>query len=607
MKQRFIETYGLIKVNFKTLILFEMIYRIIGAIAIFPILSGLFFLSIRLSGHRFITNSLMYDYLTNPTTILTLLVMLFIIGVYIAYEMVVLSILFHYSREEKKVSLKDLLNLSLKNLRRIVRKFHFMLVIFAIIFFITVNLIHISGIASTLSLPQFITDNMFSEPLFITLSLTFSFVLFVLFLENIFSMNVLTLEDKPFKHSYKRIRKLLKGERLKIIMDFAVLNTLINVLFYAVYTLVILLISVFIFITRGQAVVLGALLTVLYTVYLVIAAIASFIVLPLNYAWMSEWYHSKTSKDQRAPLPTLTQKDIDIFSFRFAKPIIASIMIFALIFNGVTVYATVARRGGLDFFNRPEVVAHRGSSMRAPENTMAAIDLAIEENSDGVEIDVQFTSDGVPILFHDSRIARTTDSQLNRRISDLTYEEVQALDAGSWFSSEFEGERIPTLAEALEAIKGNAVAYIDMKAYTREATEKVVEIVEALGMENDVKILSFNSAQLRQFKALNEDIETIYLVISFYGSISALIDIDYVDNYGFQKSIIINNPSYAERIRSEGKGLYVWTVNSESNLENVRNIGVDGVITDDPILAREVAYQTYSNPSFTQLMRDLFN
>ncbi len=607
MRNRFKETYLLIRNNFKTLVAFEAIYRIIGVLLIFPVLGGLFFLSIRLSGYRYITNALMIDYLQRPTTILILFVMLFILGVYVAFEMVVLSLLFRFSRSERNVTLRELMRIALRKLPRKVKRFHILFVLLALVFFITVNLAHVSGIASTLAIPQFITDNIFAETLFIVVSVSLSLALFIVFVENIFSMNVFTLENKPLKKAYRRVRSLLKGNRGGIIVDFIVLNVLLNLIFYAIYLLIMLLIAGFIFITRGQTVLLGALLTVLYTVYVGVALVASFILLPVNYAWMSEWYHEKTPENEMDTLPETEAKPFKFLSSRFIKPAVALGLAIALILNGTTVYAAVQRRGGLDYFNAPDIVAHRGSSLRAPENTMAAIELAIEENSDAVEFDVLLTSDNVPVLMHDTRTGRTTDDPLNRRVADMTYEEIRELDAGSWFSDEFEGEPIPTLEEALNAINGHAKAYIDLKDYSREMVEITVETVERLDMVDDVKILTFSSDQLKQVKELNEDIETLYLVISFYGSINALIDIDHVDAYGFNKYILMENPRYADAIRSAGKDVYVWTVNSQTNLRNIRDIGVDGIITDDPILAREVVYDKYANPRFSNLMRMLFS
>ncbi len=607
MRTRFIETIRLVKSNAKTLILFEVFYRMLGILIFFPMINSLFLYSIRASGYSYITNSLIFEYLTAPTTLFIAFLMLVILGVYVAFEMVVLSILFHYSRQEATIPFKDLINISIRKLPSKIKQHHIFFILFAWVFFIVVNIVQFSGIASTLSIPPFIMDNLFSETIFIISAFVFGIVLFILFIENIFSMNVITIEDKSFKASYKRMRRLLKGNRLKLIRDFAVLNFLLNVTLYGIYILIVGFIALFIFLTSGQAVVLGALLTLIYTIYLIIALIASMIVLPLNYAWMSEWYHYRTPDSEKIPIKTFNKGSFDLFKLKYMKPIVALVIIVALIFNGTTVYATVQRRGGIDLFNQPDIIAHRGSSLRAPENTIASIELAIEENADAVEFDVLLTSDSVPVLMHDTTTGRTTNDSTSRRVDSISFEELRELDAGSWFSSEFEGEQIPTLEEALLAIDGRADAHIDLKNYTPEMVDIVVETVETLDLVDDVVIYTFDSDQLRQIKALNEDIQTLFLVYSFFGSINNIIQLDYVDSYGFNRFVALQNPSYADAIRSSGKDFYVWTVNDQETLRELRYIGVDGIITDDPILAREIAYGTYSNPTFSNLLRELFS
>src|SRR5512143_199880 len=99
---------------------------------------------------------------------------------------------------------------------------------------------------------------------------------------------------------------------------------------------------------------------------------------------------------------------------------------------------------------RPLILAHRGASRRAPENTMAAFRLAAELGADGVELDVQLSKDGEVVVMHDSRVDRTTDG--HGRIRDLPLAELRALDAGGWYAPEFAGERIPTLAEVLHEL-----------------------------------------------------------------------------------------------------------------------------------------------------------
>lgn len=117
---------------------------------------------------------------------------------------------------------------------------------------------------------------------------------------------------------------------------------------------------------------------------------------------------------------------------------------------------------GKGAFERPSmIIAHRGVNKFAPENTLPAIEMAIEMNLDYVEIDVRTTKDGRMVLMHDDTVDGTTDG--TGRVLDLTADEIRSLDAGSWFSPEYEGTAVPFLEEAFEVMQGQIGAYIDMK------------------------------------------------------------------------------------------------------------------------------------------------
>ncbi len=129
------------------------------------------------------------------------------------------------------------------------------------------------------------------------------------------------------------------------------------------------------------------------------------------------------------------------------------------------------------------VVGHRGTVKFAPENTIAACKKAIELGADLVEIDIRETKDGELVLMHDATVDRTTDGV--GRVSELTLAEIKKLDAGSWFSAEFRGERVPTLREALAAIRGHALPDIDFKAGT---PEKLIDILREEGLLGKVTL-----------------------------------------------------------------------------------------------------------------------
>ncbi|UCC84099.1 MAG: glycerophosphoryl diester phosphodiesterase membrane domain-containing protein, partial [Gemmatimonadota bacterium] len=146
-----------------------------------------------------------------------------------------------------------------------------------------------------------------------------------------------------------------------------------------------------------------------------------------------------------------------------------------MLFAAILTLAAISR---IEFGRPVGVTAHRGSSQRAPENTLSAIEAAIEDGADYCEIDVQETADGVVVLLHDEDLMRIAG--VDRKIWDINFAELRALDAGSWFAPEFAGERIPTLQEAIEVARGRIKLNIELKfnGHDEYLAERVVQILE---------------------------------------------------------------------------------------------------------------------------------
>jgi len=261
----------------------------------------------------------------------------------------------------------------------------------------------------------------------------------------------------------------------------------------------------------------------------------------------------------------------------------------------------------IELFNYAEVIAHRGASFDAPENTLSAIELAIEQGSDAIEIDVGETIDRHPILIHDATTGRTTNDSLNQNVNELTLSQIQSFDAGSWFSNEYQNERIPSLVEALQLIKGKAHAFIELKSLSLTLENQTVRIIEQNQMVEETVILSFNRDQLNRIKNLNSDIKTLLLVPFFYGDINVLLDYDSIDYYGFSQDIVSQNPEYVYLAHQNQKSIYVWTINDEEELkESVAN-DVDGIITDRPVLTREIVYSRYTSTALQEFLKEFLN
>ena len=157
--------------------------------------------------------------------------------------------------------------------------------------------------------------------------------------------------------------------------------------------------------------------------------------------------------------------------------------------------------GGVRFEDDVTITAHRGASAAAPENTMAAVERALEDGADWVEIDVQETADGEVVVFHDSDFMKLAGNDL--KIWDATMADLEKIDVGSWFDERFKDERVPTLAEVLAACKGRAGVNIELKYYghDEQLEQRVAEIVEAEEMADQVVLMSLKLDAVKKMKA----------------------------------------------------------------------------------------------------------
>jgi glycerophosphoryl diester phosphodiesterase len=231
------------------------------------------------------------------------------------------------------------------------------------------------------------------------------------------------------------------------------------------------------------------------------------------------------------------------------------------------------------------VVAHRGAAGAAPENTLAAVHRAVADGTDWVEIDVQETRDGQVIVVHDSDFMKLAGNPLKVWDGDLA--EIQQIDIGSWFHPSFADQRVPTLRDVLEAVRGQARLVIELKYYGHDQAleQRVIDIVEQAGMQDEVAVMSLKLAGVEKVRSLRPDWPIGLLAATAVGDLARL-DVDFL-----AVSERLANPGLVRRAHAAGKKVFVWTVNDGLSLSRWMSTGVDGVITDEPGLARNIISQ----------------
>lgn len=229
------------------------------------------------------------------------------------------------------------------------------------------------------------------------------------------------------------------------------------------------------------------------------------------------------------------------------------------------------------------IVGHRGSAALAPENTLSAFRVAIDQGVDFVETDVQLTADGVPVLMHDPKVDRTTSGV--GPLAEYSFEQLRALDAGSWFAPEFAGEQVPTLQEFAELLSpGTTRAFIELKGeWTGESVSHVLALLREQRLTMHVVLASFEPIALEELRKQAPDFATILLTRTLDQEVLGYAVELRVSAVCGRDTLLEENAETLREFQDLGIGLIAYTLNEPAQWQRARELGIDFFVTDDPI------------------------
>lgn len=244
----------------------------------------------------------------------------------------------------------------------------------------------------------------------------------------------------------------------------------------------------------------------------------------------------------------------------------------------------------LESYPHPFIFAHRGASAHAPENTLAAFELALAQNADGIELDVKLSSDGQVVVIHDPTVDRTTGAR--GRVKDMSLADLRSLNAGSFFSQSFSNERIPTLEEVFESMGKRLFINVELTNYNSprdHLVETVCMLVKKFNLQKHVMFSSFFASNLSKAGSYLPDVPRGLLALNgiagawarsfgyYFGKYQAL--------HPYLKDV---SPEQVGRVHRLKGRIHVWTVNKAEDMRQLFRWGVDAIFTDDPKLAVQV-------------------
>lgn len=597
----FKESLKMFKYNFSSILLFEIMFKLLAAAVLAPFLYTILNLSVALADIQYLTTETMKAYFSEPTTYAFLFLVILALTAYLLINVSGLIYAMEASHREEKISALMLLVKGIANALRVINPRNMGATVYVLLVLPFTYTIMISGSLVGMKLPEFFVSFLEQNRMLISIVIAVYAVLCFVSLLRIFSFNYYTLYRMNYKDATRMSKALIKHNFFKVFVGLLFCNVIINVIHILLQGIITTLIGKLLSIVVSHKTFRFVIEIVIQIIFLVIYLIFSIISTPLIYAYIcrrfyelegddsyTEYLAVKEKRNKRRKKKELTpdeKKRKDRISFW-------TVLVIALLLNGTYIYLVVSNRVNLDirYSTRAEVTAHRGDSMNAPENTIAAIEKAVENQADIIEIDIRQTKDGVYVLMHDDSLYRTTG--VEKDVGETDYAYISNLDAGSHFSEEYAGEKVPTLEEALIYGKENDIFYnIELKPADTDTdySQGIVDLLEEYDYVDQCVVSSMSYNTLKEVKLINEDIETVYIISIVIGNIEGM---EYADGFSIKYRFITAN--MVERIHKKGKKIFAWTVNDEANIKELLLLDVDSIITDDPYKTKDIIYNANS-------------
>ena len=239
-------------------------------------------------------------------------------------------------------------------------------------------------------------------------------------------------------------------------------------------------------------------------------------------------------------------------------------------------------------FPTPIIFAHRGASAHAPENTLAAFELALNLGAPAIEFDVKLTSDRQVVIIHDQTLNRTTNG--SGAVTKQPLAALRELDAGSWLSADFRGEKIPTLDEVFETVGKKLLINVELTNYATPfdgLVHEVAALVKKHGLQERVIFSSFFPTNLVVARQLLPSVSRGQLILEGNSGWWQRVAANFMALDAEHPFITDVSAVSVERAHSKGRRVHVWMVNDPADMHRLRFLGVDGIFTDDPLIGME--------------------
>ncbi|MFR1718230.1 MAG: glycerophosphodiester phosphodiesterase family protein [Ruminococcus callidus] len=575
--------------HWKPLILFEILWKLVTLLVIAPACAGLIQLAIHLAKLKYLTTSNLLQFLRSPWTILLLAVLLLLAALYTLFEIAAVCTCFRQSRFQKvRTTLGRMVRSGLQSVLHFFRGGGPFLVLHLLVLIPLMQFSATSGIFTAMGIPDFLAYYMTKKEFLLPIYVAAIILCCLLSVRWVFSSVLFTQNQCSYRSARATSVQLVRGRFWQTFFSVLVWNCCYFaalLVFLCMITVVVLMV---IRATGSNDLIMSQAMRILKLLIQIVLWSFSFFATPICMAHLTALLEKRCVQMPEVVLPEPVPLSRSAKPFRRSTAVLTAccFTVAALGLNLSYVYSVFTGKANfrLALFQNPTVMAHRGLSADAPENTLYAFSDAISVGADFIELDVQQTRDGVLVVMHDSNLKRTTG--VNKDIWDVDYADIQNLDAGSWFDPAYANARIPTLEETLQFVDKRAKLNIEIKP-TKHGSDTleqdVAELITRYQYTDACYVTSFSYGSLKKVKEANPEIRTGYLMSVAYGQFYSL---KYADAFSLNKVFVTSQVVNAAH--QQGKQIFAWTVNGMSEVRSLCNLHVDSIITDDPVMVQNV-------------------
>ena len=584
MKQTIKQVSRLFTSSLGYLTFLEIIYKTIGAVVWFPLCEVLLHLALRFSRVYYISSQNIRTALTDPLILVTLLVIFFLLLVFQGFAINSLAISYQQSFYKKKIGWFQLIKEGFKRTIDLLKPSNWIMIPVLVVMFPMLLYFVENSTNNYVALVNSLMRTAFGQFPINVIIIVVGVIFVLLALCGVFAFQIHLAERTNGIQSIRRSLGLFRKHWVQILLGLILWEAMImGVLWfmnYSIYTIIRIATRLLV----REEVRKAMTLTFLHYARLFLNFINFSLIIFAGYAFVASYYYQTVAPEVHLKAtPLIRTKDPDAKrqgGFTVGMLLFAVLLTFLV--NLLMLYSV--RRTGLSnalFSEKTAIISHRGYTTNYRENTLGAIQDGIDAQADMIEIDVQFTKDGVVCVHHDKTLRRCWG--INQVVSDFTAAELSAL-------TDPDGQHLPMFYEVLELCKDqNITLLVELKvnAYNKaeDLAKATMEVIQEYEMEDKCIIQSFSYNALKTIKSMNENMYCGYLM---RGSVGMFYDLEFADFFSMNISYVTSNTVSTVHLRD--KTIVVWTVNRQDTFEKSVDLNVDGVITDKPIEAREYIY-----------------